>query len=145
MAYMCQTKKKAIAPQIKAVLAKYGVKATIGVQNYSTLAVNIKSGDLDFIGAANKHNRHYAERTGQQAYEVKDYYGVNPYWEVEHMQNIGEKKIANFFKELIAAMNGKGSGFGNHDNSDIMTDYFDVGWYLSINVGQWNKPYVLTK
>lgn len=145
MAYMCQTKKKAIAPQIKAVLEKYGVKATISVQNYSTLAVNIKSGALDFISAANKHNQQYAERSSQRAYEVKDYYGVNPYWEVEHMKNIGETKIANFFKELIAAMNGKGSGFGNHDNSDIMTDYFDVGWYLSINVGNYGKPYALTK
>ena len=144
MAYMNQDKKKAIAPQIKAVLAKYGVKASIGVNNYSTLVVNIKSGALDFISAANKHNQQYAERTGQRAYEVKDHYGVNPYWEVEHMNNIGETKIANFFKELIAAMNGKGSGFGNHDNSDIMTDYFDVGWYLDINVGKYNKPYELT-
>jgi hypothetical protein len=22
-----------------------------------------------------------------------------------------------------------------------MTDYFDVGWYIDINVGKWNKPY----
>jgi len=145
MAYMNQDKKKAIAPQIKAVLAKYDVKATIGVRNYSTLVVNIKEGALDFIGAANKHNQQYAERTGQKAYEVTNYYGVNPYWEVEHMSNIGETKIANFFKELIAAMNGKGSSVANHDNSDIMTDYFDVGWYLDINVGKWDKPYILKK
>ena len=145
MSYMNQDKKKALAPQIKAVLAKYGVKATIGVNNYSTLVVNIKEGALDFIGAANKHNQQYAERTGQKAYEVTNYYGVNPYHEVSHMNNIGETKIANFFKELIAAMNGKGSSVANHDNSDIMTDYFDVGWYLDINVGKWNKPYKMTK
>lgn len=141
MAYMCQTKKKAIAPQIKAVLKKYGVKATIGVNNHSTLVVNIKEGALDFIGAANKHNKQYAEQRGTQYYEVKDHFSANPYWEVEHMQNIGETKIANFFKELFDAMNGKGSGFANHNNSDIMTDYFDVGWYIDVNVGKWNKPY----
>jgi hypothetical protein len=33
---------------------------------------------------------------------------------------------------------------GNHDRSDSMTDYFDVGWYISINVGKWNKPYEMT-
>ena len=33
---------------------------------------------------------------------------------------------------------------GNHDNSDITTDYFDVGWYVGIRVGQWNKPYIFT-
>jgi hypothetical protein len=31
---------------------------------------------------------------------------------------------------------------GNHDNSDAMTDYFDVGWYVDINYGKWDKPYV---
>jgi len=32
---------------------------------------------------------------------------------------------------------------GNHDNSDIMTDYFDVGWYISVRLGKWDKPYVV--
>lgn len=31
---------------------------------------------------------------------------------------------------------------GNHDRSDMMSDYFDVGWYVKISVGQWDKPYV---
>ena len=33
---------------------------------------------------------------------------------------------------------------GNHNNSDIITDYFDVGWYIHINIGKWNKPYEVT-
>ena len=33
---------------------------------------------------------------------------------------------------------------GNHNNSDIMTDYFDVGWYIGINIGKWDKPYEMT-
>lgn len=32
----------------------------------------------------------------------------------------------------------------NYDNSDIMTDYFDVNFYLSVQVGKWNKAYVNT-
>jgi hypothetical protein len=32
---------------------------------------------------------------------------------------------------------------GNHDRSDIQTDYFDVGWYVDVNIGRWNKPYIL--
>lgn len=32
---------------------------------------------------------------------------------------------------------------GNHNNSDSMTDYFDVGWYFSLNVGKWDKPFKL--
>jgi len=33
---------------------------------------------------------------------------------------------------------------GNHDNSEIMNDYHDVGWYAYVNIGQWNRPFVLT-
>ena len=29
----------------------------------------------------------------------------------------------------------------NWDNSDSMTDYFDVNYYLDINIGKWNKRY----
>jgi hypothetical protein len=30
-----------------------------------------------------------------------------------------------------------------YDNSDSMTDYFDTAYYLRINVGQFDRPYVL--
>jgi hypothetical protein len=140
MAYMNQEKKKALAPQIKAVLAKYGVKGSIGVDNYSSLVVTLKEGKLDFIGAANADNKAYAERTGQRFYEVKGNYQANPYY----AHKSSNKKVGAFFKELVAAMNGKGSTIANHDNSDIMTDYFDVGWYVNINVGRWDRDYVHT-
>ncbi|MDD6581591.1 MAG: hypothetical protein PUF10_02790 [Bacteroidales bacterium] len=32
----------------------------------------------------------------------------------------------------------------NYDNSDIMTDYFDVNFYLTVEVGKWDKAYVNT-
>jgi hypothetical protein len=32
---------------------------------------------------------------------------------------------------------------GNYDKSDAMTDYFEVGFYLNINVGKWDKPFTL--
>lgn len=142
MAYMCQTKKKAIAPQIKAVLKKYGMKGTIAVNNHSSLVVNLKEGALDLIGAANKYNKMMEQiRSWGRYYEITDNFQVNPYHCEDNMNEIGETEIANFYKELLAAMHGVGSGYANHNNSDIMTDYFDVGWYVDINVGQWNKGY----
>jgi len=32
---------------------------------------------------------------------------------------------------------------GNFDKSDVQTDYFHVGWYMSVNLGKWDKPYIL--
>ena len=96
---------------------------------------------IDLIGQANRDNQEYAERRGTHFYEVKGYYQVNPYYAHES----GDKKIGRFFKELIEAMNGKDSTVRNHNNSDIMTDYFDVGWYVDVNVGDWQKPYKVTE
>jgi hypothetical protein len=31
---------------------------------------------------------------------------------------------------------------GNYDNSDSMTDYFDIGWYVWLSIGQWDKEFV---
>lgn len=44
--------------------------------------------------------------------------------------------LAAFLTELRDAMMD-----GNHDRSDIMTDYFDVGWYIAIQFGTWDKPH----
>ena len=115
MAYMSQEKKKSLAPAIKAVLKKYNMKGTISVDNHSSLVVTVKSGVIDF---------------GETRIDV------NHYW----IQNHFEGKAKNFLMELKDAMM-----IGNHDNSDSMTDYFDVGWYISIRVGRWDKPYVVTQ
>ena len=31
-----------------------------------------------------------------------------------------------------------------YNNSDSMTDYFDIAYYTDINIGKWNKPYICT-
>jgi hypothetical protein len=134
---MNQERKAQLAPGIKAVLKRYGVKGTIGVQHHSALVVNITSGNLDFIGEANRFNREYAERTGQRFHPVTDYYQANPY---KGEDAYADATIGRFFKELTAAMRGDLW----YDNSDIQTDYFDTAYYMYINIGRWNKPYAYT-
>ena len=133
MAYMNQERKAEIAPVVKAICKKYGIKATMAVRNHSTLVLNIKSGVIDFIGnyKTNQLGRVSAFVREQQEIKALD---VNPYWYQEHFDGVA----LSFMKEVFAAMNN-----GNHDNSDIQSDYFDVGWYVDVNVGTWNKPYQL--
>ena len=142
MAYVSQEMKKDLAPQIKSVLKKYGIKGSIGVRNHSSLVVNIKSGILDLIGASNKHRMEDALRRGTIPYIGDDYIQVNENYMSDWMEEVGESKIAKFYDELVAAMKGLGSqSVVWYNNSDIMTDYFDRSYYIDINVGQWNKPY----
>jgi len=115
MAYISQDDKKDLTPAIKAVLKKYNMKGTIGIRHHSTLVVNIQSGSIDF---------------------GRDYIQVNEY---QLDRNYSGAALA-FLTELAAAMKGD-KWF---DRSDMMTDYFCTAFYLSINVGQWNKPYICT-
>ena len=129
MAYVPQELKKSLAPAIKRICQKHGVKASLAVRNHSTLVLNVKSGTIDFIDSYGDtvESRESAEKFGIQ---------VNPYHYKSHFTG----KAKAFLSEVIPAMNR-----GNHDNSDIMTDYFDVGWYIDVNIGKWDKPYLLTK
>ena len=136
MAYMSQEKKAKIAPQVKAICRKYGMKASLAVHHHSTLLLNIKSGKLDIIG---NFNQRIVDRdpTGNRGInQAIGYLQVNEHWLDEHYTG----KVLQFLKEIKAAMYD-----GNHDNSDIQSDYFDVGWYVNIHVGKWDKPYILEK
>lgn len=124
MAYVSQEMKKELAPQIKAVLKKYGMKGSIAVRHHMSLVVNIKSGKLDILGAL-----------GASEYQ-RDYVQVNPYWIEE---NYDDAEVVAFLSELKEAM--EGPNFFCHDDS--MTDYFHRSHYIDINVGQFNKPYIL--
>lgn len=120
MAYMSQERKKELAPGIKAALSKHGYKGTIGVHHHSTLVINVTEGPVDIKQFSHSDN---------------GYLDVNPY-HYERMYGDDPKFVA-FLKDLMNAANK-----GNHDRSDIQSDYFDVGWYVDINIGRWDKPFV---
>lgn len=136
MAYMNQERKAKLVAEAKKVLKKYGVKATFSTDRHS-ISCNIKSGSLDLIGNSNKVCG--ASNPGMRGVswaESKDHMEINTY----HYHNHFDGKCLAFVAELMKALNT-----GNHDNSDSQTDYFDVGWYVYISVGKWNKPYVLER
>ena len=121
MAYVSQELKAKIAPKVKAILKKYKVKGSLAVRNHSTLVLNVKEGALDMY-------KDFAKTEDAEKFGIQ----VNPYWYKEHFNG----KTKAFLSEVIPAMND-----GNWDKSDIQSDYFNVGWYVSVNIGKWNKPY----
>ena len=141
MAYFNQERKQERAPAIKAILKKYGVKGSLAVRNHMTFVLNIKSGKIDFIEnfIQTDIDKPYGNKMSTEQIEYirkNQSLDVNTYWYHEHYSG----KAKAFLKEILAAMNG-----GNHDNSDVQTDYFDVGWYVDVNIGSWDKPYILEK
>ena len=113
MAYIGQDTKKQLAPAIKAVLKKFGVKGTIGIDNHRGLKVNLKEGVIDFGEVYDQVN----------TYHIEKFYGTGI--------------AGQFLNELVAAM--KGTKWFN--NTDAQIDYFDIAYYVYVNIGQWDKEY----
>ena len=91
--------------------------------------LTVRQGSIDFVAdyGISPQDRTHAKQFGIQ---------VNPYHYKSHFNG----RALKFLSEVIPAMND-----GNHDRSDIQTDYFDVGWYVDVNIGRWNRPYALEK
>lgn len=130
MAWMSQEKKKQIKVELDKILKGKGFKYSLGVRHHSTLVLNIWSGPIDFISNYNNTDRNENNKCSSP------YMDVNVYWYKEHFTG----EALELLKEIMPVLNA-----GNHDNSDLQTDYFDVGWYVDVNIGKWDKPYQFIK
>jgi hypothetical protein len=137
MAYVSQSMKKSIQPVIKQLCKEYGIKATLAVKHHSTLVLNIQSGPIDFIGVGNRISRETALSRGHDYVADRDYAQVNVYWIGEHYDGVARE----FLLRAYAALKGP----DYFDHSDPQTDYFHRSHYQDINIGRYNKPYVLTE
>ena len=135
MAYMNQSKKAVIQQNLKPVLAKYGVKGSLRVRNGHAITLTLRSGSVDFV--ADMTERAHGDRTNKD--EIRKHYNfmINQYWFNEHYSGTARDFIDEVNKAMMSA--------DYYDRSDIQTDYFDTAYYYDIVVGEWNKPYTLTK
>jgi len=131
MAYMSQENKATIAPAVKSILKKYKLSGSLSVKNHSTLVLNIKTGAIDFVA---NYNTVVGAQLGGFRCAARQHLDINPYWYKEHFNGVA----LDCLTEIKTAMNR-----GNFDSSDSMSDYFHVGWYTDIRIGNWNRPYVL--
>lgn len=123
MAYIDQAKKAQIAQALKIALQNTGLKFSLSLRHHSTLVMNIYSGPIDFVGECeNPHSLTHID--------------VNPYHYETHFK---DGKAKDILRTVFSILN-----MGNHDNSDPQSDYFDVGWYVDVNIGKYQKPYELT-
>ena len=108
--------KKLLDKQVKRVAERYNLKVTSKRINHSTYALTIRSGAVDFRNLAYKQ--------------------VNPYWLENDFEGLPLKVLTEFKNVLFSKDNGY------FDKSDIMTDYFHCAYYVDINIGTYEKPYI---
>ena len=136
MAYMNQERKAKITKMLKPILAKYKVKGSLSVRNHSTIVLTLKSGAIDFIGNSNKvcGNDFYQVQRGFKP-TTSGYDQVNPYWFQDHYDGDAKAFLTEAFKALKSA--------DWYDESDAMIDYFNIAYYVDVNIGKWNAPYIV--
>ncbi len=106
--------RKAMLAKEVAKVVPAGWKYSLAVRNHSTIVMTISEAPLRLMRNEKSES-------------------VNPYC-VEKYYGEDHPLVA-----IVAALN-----IGNHNRSDIMTDYFDVGWYVDVNLGRWDKPFKST-
>lgn len=119
MAYITAQEVKEIRNNLKTEFpAKAGWKFSVRKRNSSTLCVTVLQAPLNLI---------------PKNHEGSAYAGVNHY----HMSGSFESIEAEMYvKKIVNICNEK-----NFDKSDSQSDYFHVGYWFSMQIGQWDKPF----
>lgn len=122
MAYIKTEEVAAIRGQLKEKFK--GLKFSVRKQHHSSVIVTIKAGNVDFSDILDDNgyaqiNQYWLNRTGKHEHLFEEIYKV--------------------IKTAPASVEGGREWF---DDSDSMTDYFHTAFYMSVNVGSWDKPYV---
>lgn len=141
MAYVSEEVINKARSALKALNKEYGVKATLSGKNSSSLTLKISEGSIDFIG-------NYCDTIIERKHYMNDADSVVKYVQISGSIQINQYYLDTQFsgKALEYLQKAKAIMHADHwDESDIMTDYFHCAYYVSMNVGRWDKPYKLVK
>jgi hypothetical protein len=113
MSFISKEEVKNIREKLKTEFPKF--KFSVSGGNSHKLSVAIVSGPEDFAGLLDDRG-------------CRD---INHY----HLHNYGNHET--LFTKIINVMKSQNW----FDDSDSMTDYFNVAYYFSLEIGRWDKPY----
>ena len=141
MAYISTEQVQEKRKLINQLCKKYGVSATVSGSNSIKITVTIRSGVIDFLDNHIETLRHDITNNQQHIenakwYTNRGYLPVNRY----RVKNSFSGIALIFMNELLDIVEA-----GHYDNSDPMSEYFDVAWYIGITIGKLSKAYLLTK
>lgn len=119
---MNQDKKQKIAAALKTIMPK-DWKYSLAVRHNSTIVCTIKAAPINLIHTFRTTN--------------STHYVVNPYHYKNHIKN---QTVLDTIINIMDCLN-----LDNHDDSDPVSDYFDVGHYVELQFGTWDKPFKETK
>jgi len=115
---MNQEMKQIIAANLKPVLAKYKVKGTLSIRNYSSIILTLQSGAVNF----------------EKDYTGKNFNNVGELW---HPSQDFTDASGEFLKQARKALESAGW----YDKTDAQIDYFHTAYYAIIKLKPYGKDY----
>jgi hypothetical protein len=133
MAYIDTKDVKAIREALKAEFGK-DFKFSVTREHFSSVRISVMSGVENFydgsMDTTDKYNGRVTEFSG---YEQINHYHTHYYGKHE--------ALFTRISEIAHTAPGLAGGKQYFCEDDTMTDYFSRAYYVSINVGKWDKPY----
>ena len=108
--------------KLSPALKEHGLYGSLSVRNGSCLVLTIFSGPIDFVGD-------FVDPDNDGHIQVNEY-------RIDQFKG----QSLEVLKKIIPLMYVDGW----YCNDDIMSDYFDRSYYISVNIGKWDRPYKLT-
>ena len=136
MAYISADDVKTIRVALKEEFGKtykFGVKR----DNHSGVRITFKAGPA--FEVTKRFDRYTHEEVDV---DINSHAQINHYH--THMYGEANQKILDKVSEIAHTAPGLAGGKSYYCNDDIQTDYFDRAYFVSINVGAWDKPYEVT-
>jgi len=134
MAYISTEEVAAIRKQLKAEMPEY--KFSVKKCHHSSVTVAFMKGPAfkEFT---------YRDRNGDNvAGDINTHEQLNHYHAERFYGEENGAIIKKVEKIIKTAPHKAGVGDLWYDRSDSQSDYFDTAFYMSIHIGQWDKPYV---
>jgi hypothetical protein len=127
MAYISTEEVRAVRNALKAKFGKQ-FKFSVRQSDHMKLHVTILSGTVDF-----------GSLLDASEFTSGGYFSVNSH----HMHHCGEHEalLNEILREIKIAPGTVAGGSPWFDNTDIMTDYFDVAFYIGLKIGTSEKSY----
>ena len=139
MAYISTEDVKHIRNELKKELPQY--KFSVVRDHHSSVTISLMKGpafnDYEYFDRYNNVTKTANLSDGEHhqinQYHLEDFYGKE------------NAEILSKIDTISRTAPAKNGGKVWYNDSDIQTDYFDIAYYVHINVGKWNKPYEIVE
>ena len=139
MAFISAEDVKHIRNELKKELPQY--KFSVVRDHHSSVTISLMKGPAF---KDHEYFDRYAQETKIGNLSDGEHHQINQHW-LEEFYGKENAKILDKIHVIAKTAPAKNGGKVWYNDSDIQIDYFDIAYYIHINVGKWNKQYEIVE